>query len=138
MVSADWGSDPSQVEAPSECWCFRSSRRALWSCMQAAGARPSPEDTVQRQWKEARGWNQQLLLSSCWLGSERKGKWEAVLLLPWPARVICRTPIGRWLTKRTWNLCCPNPSITKQSAEEWVWSCEASSQLHRGGYDTPT
>lgn len=43
------------------------------------------EDTVQGQWKEARGWNQQPLLSSCWLGSERKGKQNGrQSLLPCP------------------------------------------------------
>lgn len=69
-----------------------------------------------------------------WHWKEGQAKWEAVPSpLPWPARAICRTPIGRWLTKETWNLCCPNPNVTKQSAEEWVWSWETAVNYGGGG-----
>ena len=72
-----------------------------------------------------------------WHWKEGQAKWEAVPPpLPWPARAICRTPVGRWLTKETWNLCRPNPSITRQSAEEWVWSWETA-VIYVGGTRHP-
>lgn len=127
----------SQVRHPGSA-VLQELKGALWRCMQVAGARPSQRtlfrDSGKKQRLEPAAAAKFLL---AWHWKEGQAKWEAVPPpLAWPARAICRTPVGRWLTKETWNLCRPNPSITRQSAEGWVWSWETAVN-YVGGHTAP-
>ena len=128
----------SQVRHPGSA-VLQELKGALWRCMQVAGARPSQRtlfrDSGKKQRLEPAAAAKFLL---AWHWKEGQAKWEAVPPpLAWPARAICRTPVGRWLT-RDLEFVSSQSQYHQAECRRVGLELRDSSQLCWGAHGTPT